>query len=45
MNAKKPFDDRDEVLARYQHGVMTLLLILAATAMALVVWLGWMFLS
>jgi hypothetical protein len=44
MNAKKPFDDRDEVLARYQHGVMTLLFILAAAVMGLIVWLGSMLL-
>jgi hypothetical protein len=45
MNAKKPFDDRDEVLARYQRGVMTLLFVLAVAAIALAVWLGWVFLS
>jgi hypothetical protein len=45
MKPKKPLDDRDELLARYEHWVMTLLFILAAAFSALVIWLGWMFLS
>jgi len=44
MNAKKPFDDRDEALARYQHGVVTLLFILAAAVLGLIVLLGAMLL-
>jgi cell division septal protein FtsQ len=45
---RKPSDDensRDEVLARYERGVMTLLFILAAASAALIIWLGWVFLS
>jgi hypothetical protein len=34
-----------EILARYERGVMTLLFILAAAASALIIWLGWVFLS
>jgi hypothetical protein len=45
MKPRKPLDDRDELLARYEHGVMTLLFILAAAFSALVIWLGWMFFS
>ena len=44
MKPKKPLDDRNELLA-YEHWVMTLLFILAAAFSALVIWLGWMFLS
>jgi hypothetical protein len=48
MKTEKPPDDknsRDEVLARYERGIMTLLFILAAAAAALIIWLGWVFLS
>ena len=36
---------REEVLARYERGIMTLLFILAAASAALISWLGWVFLS
>jgi hypothetical protein len=45
MIPKKPFDDRDEVLARYQYGVMAFLFILAAAVIGLIVWLGPMLLT
>jgi hypothetical protein len=45
MRPKEPFDDRDEVLARYQRGVMTLLFILAAAVVGLIIWLGLMLLT
>ena len=48
MKTEKPphYDSsRDEVLARYEHGIMTLLFILAAASVALIIWIGWIFLS
>jgi hypothetical protein len=42
---KPPDDDRDEVLARYERGILALLFVLAAAASALIIWLGWVFLS
>jgi len=48
MKTEKPphyESSRDEVLARYEHGIMTLLFILATASAALIIWLGWIFLS
>jgi hypothetical protein len=42
---EEPPDNDFAPLARYERGVMTLLFILAAAASALIIWLGWVFLS
>jgi hypothetical protein len=38
-------DPRDELLVRYEGGMMTLLLVVAAAILALIIWLGWMVLT
>ena len=41
MTREEPPDDDWGPLARYERGVMTLLLIVAAAIAALIIWLGW----
>jgi hypothetical protein len=45
MAREEPPDDDWDPIARYERGVVTLLFILAAAASALIIWLGWIFLS
>jgi hypothetical protein len=45
MKREEPPDNGFAPLARYERGVMTLLFILAAAVSALIIWLGWVFLS